>query len=79
MATSTWAPRPVAFRPCSAAMIAPNAYSPALRSAIDVPILAGSPSGSPVTANSPAAACTTVSYAGRARHGPVCPNPETDA
>ena len=79
MATSTRAPRPVRFRPCSAAMIAPNPYRPADRSAIEVPIFAGSPSGSPVTANSPAAACTTVSYAGLDRHGPVCPKPDTDA
>jgi hypothetical protein len=60
-------------------MIAPNPYRPADRSAIEVPIFAGSPSGSPVTANSPAAACTTVSYAGLDRHGPVCPKPDIDA
>ena len=60
-------------------MTAPKTYRPALRSAIEVPILTGSPAGSPVTANRPAAACTTVSYAGRTRQGPVCPKPETEA
>ena len=32
----------------------------------------------PVTDMTPPRPCTTASYAGRSRHGPVCPNPEIE-
>ena len=70
-------PSPVRMRESNAARIAWLAYSPALRSLIGTPILAGS-SGEPVTDSTPLIACATRSKPPRSRYGPVCPKPEIE-
>src|SRR5712692_3136457 len=70
-------PSPVRMRESNAARMAWLAYSPALRSLIGTPTLAGS-SGRPVTDNTPLIACATRSKPPRSRYGPVCPKPEIE-
>ena len=54
---STYCPRPVRSRACSADRIATAQNSPAERSPIGIPDLTGLPSGSPVTLMTPDSPC----------------------
>ena len=49
------------------------AFTPAVRSAIEMPARTPRPPGSPVMLIMPLSACTMKSIAARSRYGPVCP------
>src|SRR5947207_13491519 len=74
---STFCPRRVFVRASSASVTPCAADMPATRSAIDVPIFTGGPSGKPVMSINPLSACTTRSYPARPPSGPDSPKPET--
>jgi len=59
-------------------MIAITPYSAADRSPTDTPHRTGSPPALPVILIVPPSACATMSYAGAAAFGPVCPKPEIE-